>query len=143
MNHTLPNHDESYQDLLGYGIARRLNDSADDLPHDISQRLKAARAQALGRRKVVKTQFAAGAGSNGSTAVLHMDEDDRSVWNRFASLLPLLALIAGLITIGVFQEQNRAQEVAEVDAEILTDDLPPAAFTDPGFLRFLSAKQQD
>ena len=28
-------------------------------------------------------------------------------------------------------------EVAEVDAALLTDDLPPAAFSDPGFVQFL------
>jgi hypothetical protein len=51
-----------------------------------------------------------------------------------------LALVAGLLAIDVLQEQNRADELAEVDAELLTDDLPPEAFTDPGFMRFLSAK---
>ncbi|MGI9133334.1 MAG: DUF3619 family protein, partial [Rhodoferax sp.] len=62
---------------------------------------------------------------------------------RFASLLPLLALIAGLLTIGFLQDQRRAREVAEVDAELLTDELPPSAYTDPGFAQFLSARRQD
>jgi hypothetical protein len=69
-----------------------------------------------------------------------MGGEHRSVWNRLASFLPLLALVAGLLAIDVLQEQNRADELAEVDAELLTDDLPPEAFTDPGFMRFLSAK---
>ena len=30
-------------------------------------------------------------------------------------------------------------EVAEVDAAILTDDLPPSAYTDPGFAQFLKS----
>ena len=77
------------------------------------------------------------------SAVLHLGGDESSLWNRLASVLPLIALIAGLITIGVLQEQSRAQELADVDTELLTDDLPPAAYTDPGFLKFLSAKSQE
>jgi hypothetical protein len=32
---------------------------------------------------------------------------------------------------------NRANELAEVDSALLIDDLPPAAYADPGFLQFL------
>eukprot|EP01041_Mallomonas_annulata_P027594 gene27594-49237_t len=46
--------------------------------------------------------------------------------------MPLIALVVGLLTINSVQNDNRAQEVAEVDAALLTDDLPPAAFSDPG-----------
>lgn len=143
MNHALANHDNGYQDLLGYGIARRLNGSTDQLPHDITERLKSARAQALAVRKVVKVQSATGVAASGRSAVMYMGDGDHTVWKWFVSLLPLLALVAGMVVIGVSQEQIRAQEVADVDAEILTDELPPAAYTDPGFLHFLSVKQQD
>lgn len=51
--------------------------------------------------------------------------------------MPLVALVVGLITISVLQDENRANDLAEVDAALLTDDLPPAAFTDPGFAQFL------
>ena len=51
--------------------------------------------------------------------------------------MPLLALVFGLIAINIIQDDNRANELAEIDAELLTDDLPPAAFTDPGFTQFL------
>jgi hypothetical protein len=36
-----------------------------------------------------------------------------------------------------FQSDRRATELAEVDAALLTDELPPAAYADPGFLQFL------
>jgi hypothetical protein len=35
------------------------------------------------------------------------------------------------------QDQYRADELADVDVELLTDELPPAAYTDPGFIEFL------
>ena len=59
-------------------------------------------------------------------------------WGRLASALPLVMLAAGLVAINVIQNDNRAAEVAEVDAALLTDDLPPAAYADPGFMQYLS-----
>jgi hypothetical protein len=58
-------------------------------------------------------------------------------WTRLGAVLPLVALVAGLITISAWQEDQRASELAEVDAALLTDDLPPAAYTDSGFAQFL------
>ena len=48
----------------------------------------------------------------------------------------------GLVAIHVIQNDYRAQEVAEVDTALLTDALPPAAYTDPGFLQFLKSAAQ-
>jgi hypothetical protein len=55
----------------------------------------------------------------------------------------LLALVAGLIAIGVMQDELRASEVAEVDAELLTDELPPSAYVDPGFAQYLRVNQSN
>jgi len=52
------------------------------------------------------------------------------------SAVPLLALVAGLVFINTSLGDN-SEEVAEVDAALLTDDLPPSAYTDPGFLQFI------
>jgi hypothetical protein len=73
--------------------------------------------------------------SNGGTAAL-----GGGWWTRIGSVIPLIALVAGLIVITTLQEDNRANELAEVDAALLTDDLPPAAYTDPGFAQFLKAE---
>jgi hypothetical protein len=37
------------------------------------------------------------------------------------------------------QKEDRANELAEVDTALLTDDLPPSAYADPGFVQFLRA----
>lgn len=131
------------QDQLGMRIAARLSDSSACLPSDITERLKAARMQALAKRKVIRLQLTAGPVGAAGSATLHMGGNDRSIWNRIASLLPLFALIAGLMTISAMQDQDRAREIADVDAELLTDDLPPAAYTDPGFVHFLTVNRRD
>lgn len=132
-----------YEEHVGRSIAARLNSAANDVPHDIAERLKAARMQALTKRKIAKLQPVFVVASRGGTASLHMGGDERSVWNRVASLLPLLVLIAGLFTIALMAEERRVDEIAEIDAEILTDDLPPDAYTDPGFAQFLRVDNRD
>lgn len=134
---------DNFEDNFGSRIAARLSDPTVSLPNDISERLKAARMQALSKRKVLKLQVAAGVSHSGGAAILHMGGGDRSLWNRIASLVPLFALIAGLLTIAVLQDQKRADEIAAVDVELLIDDLPPAAYTDPGFLHFLNMNRRD
>ena len=126
------------QDTLARALATRLSDTTQDLPHDITQRLKAARMLALEQRKVVKLSLATGvAAAGGNTAVMHLGDAPRGKWLQLGAWLPLFALVAGLLTIGFVQDDYRAREIADMDAEILIDDLPPAAFTDPGFAQFL------
>jgi hypothetical protein len=66
-----------------------------------------------------------------------LGDDKLNLWNRIASMLPLIVLVVGLITISLVQNDQRAQELADVDVALLTDDLPPSAYADPGFAQFL------
>lgn len=120
---------------FGARVAARLSAGTHDLPHDISERLRAGRVQAVARRKLVQTRTApVVASSVGRDGTLVLGG---GWWTRIASALPVIALVAGLVAISVQQDDNRASEVAEVDAALLTGDLPPAAYTDPGFAQFL------
>ena len=51
-------------------------------------------------------------------------------------------MAAGLIAINVIQDDDRTMEVADLDAALLTDDLPPEAYADPGFLQYLKTGAQ-
>jgi hypothetical protein len=55
------------------------------------------------------------------------------------SVIPLVVLVLGLFVIHTLQNDWRADELASVDTALLTDELPPTAYTDPGFLRFIRA----
>lgn len=50
---------------------------------------------------------------------------------------PLVVLVFGLIGIAQWQNDSRLTDIAEVDAVLLTDDVPPDAYADSGFLVFL------
>ena len=128
------------QDQFGLRIAAQLNSASLELPHDISERLRAARTRAVAARLKTQTRVQT------STAVVHQNgaallnfggDEGLNIWSRLASLLPLIALIAGLALIQNIMDDNRANELAEVDSALLVDDLPPAAYADPGFLQFL------
>ena len=128
------------QDQFGRRMAARLDAGAAELPHDIAERLRAARTQAVARRKVSSLQVARSVSvANGQAALA--GEEEFSLWQRIASALPLIVLAAGLVTIHIVQNERRASEVAEVDAALLTDDLPPAAYADPGFVQFLKSSR--
>jgi hypothetical protein len=134
---------DNSQDRFGRNVAARLSDTSQGISPDISERLKAARMLALSKRKVVKLQTASNINTNGSAATLNSGDADNGLWNRLGSIIPLLALVAGLLAIAVIQEQRVTKEIADVDVELLADDLPPAAFTDPGFVRYLSTNRRD
>ena len=123
---------QAMQDRFGRQVAARLSADA-GLSHEVSERLRAARVRALARRKVSAPRIVTVGGGT-----LAMESERFGFWGRLASALPLVMLAAGLVAINVIQNENRAAEVAEVDAALLTDDLPPSAYADPGFMQFLN-----
>jgi hypothetical protein len=124
-------------DQFGRAVAMRLSAGAEEMPYEASERLRAARVRALALRKTPAA--APVVVGRGAAATLALGGDERSLWNRIASVLPLIVLAAGLVLIHTIQTDRRASELAEVDAALLTDDLPPAAYADPGFVQYLKS----
>lgn len=141
--------DDTLEARLGGAIVARLNQQAAGLPHDVSERLRAGREQALARARL-KPALAARpvqavapllAGRASHAALLVAGAPSWRV--KLASGLPLLVLIAGLVLIEHWNTQQQVHAAAEIDAMLLADDLPPAAYADPGFGEFLrSAKPE-
>lgn len=121
-------------------VTARLTEGTSSLPYDISERLRAARVQALAQRKkpMLLARTAPAAASIGSRITLGWWGGEGGNWWRAAlSAVPVLALVAGLVVLNVSQDEYGTLEVAEVDAALLTDDLPPEAYADPGFVQFI------
>src|SRR4051812_47201883 len=91
------------QDQFGRRVAARLSTGAADLPHDISERLRAARVNALANRKAMALQAAPVLASAGGPT---LDDERVSLWQRVASALPLLALVIGLVAIHMVQNDR-------------------------------------
>jgi Protein of unknown function (DUF3619) len=126
---------------FGARLAASLNERASSVPHDISERLRVGREQALARAsQVVALQVAeqrtALVGASQGAALLGRGQ---GFWLQLASWMPLAVLVAGLLLIQQWSDQEQVLAAAEIDAVLLADDLPPAAWTDPGFREYLKA----
>jgi hypothetical protein len=139
------NHSKTSPHLLGapalesryaYRVVARLSDSAARLEPDVAERLRFAREKALGQarmaRALVRAPSLALAGHAGKGS-----DEGTSWWVRLGSVLPLVALAAGLLLIQHWQTSAQIATAAEIDADLLADDLPPGAYRDPGFVEFL------
>ena len=58
----------------------------------------------------------------------------------FRLVLPMAVLVGGLLAINGWQQKQRVAEVEEIDALLLTDDLPLDAFLDKGFEAWLKKR---
>lgn len=135
MSTTAPLRDPSPADQFGRAVAARLSAGAEEMSYEARERLRAARVRALQARK--KPEHAPVVIGQRGTAALAFGDGKPGLWTRIASVLPLVLLAGGLVLLHSFQLEQRASELAEVDAALLTDDLPPAAYADPGFVQFL------
>lgn len=121
-------------------VRGRLAAACDTLPRDITERLRAGREQALLHARQQRPVVAAHVVTNGSgSAALG---SFTPWWLRLASATPLLVLVLGLVLIQQVLERAQIRAAAEVDAALLADDLPPAAYRDPGFVEFLKQTPQ-
>ncbi len=130
-------------DAFALRVARRLDQATQDLPHEVTERLRAARVRAVEKHKLVLTQNAHEVYAQHSTLAVGQGSHPHHWWHRLGAVGLLLTLVLGLYTISEIQDDLGARELAEVDAALLTDDLPPAAYLDSGFVQFLkvSARQ--
>lgn len=59
-------------------------------------------------------------------------------WHRhYRGILAFLALAIGALGVQIWQNYQQADELADIDSALLTDEVPPSAYTDPGFLEWL------
>lgn len=145
---------ESSVDRFGRKIAARLTASEANLPYVVTERLRASREQALAVRKRDALQNMPAQQAAALNAI-HLGADGSATlgtapigtgwnvpqWLRTAlTALPIAAMVAGVAFVSVQQDSNTTTEVAELDTALLTDTLPPDAYTDPGFIQYLQSQ---
>jgi hypothetical protein len=144
-NHTfspLP-HRDGLEARFGVRMASLLGERAQATAPDIGERLRFAREQALARAQAARRQVtAAGAPmvvGRGGAATL---ANPLGWWFKLGSAAPLALLVLGLAGIAHVHDKAQIAAIAEVDAALLSDDLPPAAYTDPGFAEYLKTNRE-
>lgn len=128
---------DALESRIAYRIAARLSQRADSLDADVAERLRFAREQALERAKASRTAESRPvvAVGRGGAAVLGTG----GWWVKLGSALPILALAVGLFLIQHLHTQAQIEAAAQIDVELLADDLPPEAYNDAGFVEFLKS----
>ena len=123
---------------LAARMASTLTPGLEALPHDVTERLRFAREQALlaarSQRQAAPAGQAVVSVSPGGAAQLG---GMTSWWQRVAAVLPLVLLVAGMIAIDNRSTREQVVAAAEIDTQLLADQLPPAAYSDPGFAEFI------
>lgn len=138
-----PYKDRSSNELeFAYKVRRALDERTAALPENTTHRLAQARKIALARKKpeARKTVFApvrqlAGAFSDGFS-----NPFDHSLnWlGRVGIIIPLVVLLVGGVSIYQYEQQRHINELAEIDAAVLSDELPINAYLDHGFDSYLA-----
>ena len=128
---------------FAYSVRRALNEKLDDLPASTTDRLAAARQAALARKKAdaparvrVAATAPALAGGSGFFA------NPFAWFNRASVALPLLLAMGGLVGVYQYEQQQSIVELAEMDAAVLSDELPLSAYLDQGFGAYLETREQ-
>jgi len=125
---------ETQVDQFGQASAALLRQGTQSIPQNIKDRLYASRMKALAVRKpelvFIPKQVLAGTTRNWSSG-------SNGIWDTVGWIAPLVVLVFGLIGIAQWQDDSRINDIAEVDAALLSDDVPPDAYADSGFMAFL------
>ena len=125
-------------DRIGSAVRECLDGSTAQLPSRVTDRLYLARLAAMAARKqefvpqlerVLRPQLALNQGGNSSQPT--------SNWIRLSWFAPFIVLALGLLAIAEWQQDARINDIAAVDIALLSDDVPPDAYMDSGFLAFL------
>ena len=133
----------SLEARLGARFAGALTARSQSLPHDITERLRFAREKSLSVARESRAQVSRAQASSGTSVVGVSAHGSATLggflpwWQRAASVLPLLVLVAGLVMVDNWAVREQVLAAAEIDAQLLSDDLPPAAYSDPGFGEYL------
>jgi len=132
-------HAMQLQARLAGQLAAVLSEGVRGLPHDITERLRFGREQALAKAREMrlapqKANVNPAWLNSAGTLVLG---GPLPGWQRAMSLVPLLMLVAGMFLIDHWATREQVLAAADVDAVLLADDLPPTAYQDAGFIEFL------
>lgn len=129
-----------HESNFGYKVRHALNENLKHLPESTTTRLAAARQMAILRKKadaplpLRAAHLAAGRHDNG---FFHIPF---SWLHRVTLALPVVVVIAGLAGMYQAEKQHRISELAEIDAMVLSDELPLNAYLDHGFNAYLAKR---
>ena len=125
---------------FAYKVRHALNEKLDHLPPSTTERLASARSMAVSRKKAHAPKLLARSALSGHVGRFFPQQI--SWLGRMSVAVPLMVLCAGLVGIYQFEQEQRIAEMAELDAAVLSDELPLSAYLDHGFHAYLTEREQ-
>lgn len=131
---------------FAYKVRRAMTESTEQIPETTLERLKAARELALSCQKQAAPSKALAfggilAGSNGAS--FSQKSSEQSWFRKIWIILPLLVFALGLYGIYEHEQEQQINDLAEIDAAVLVDELPPDAYLDNGFNAYLNQEKPE
>lgn len=125
---------------FAYRVRHALNENLDQLPAATTTRLAAARQLALSRKKpdgarrafVPRPVMVGGGDGDGFFS------RPLSWLGRMSVVLPAVIVFVSLVGIYQAEKKQHIVELAEIDAMVLSDELPLNAYLDHGFNAYLA-----
>lgn len=130
---------------FAYKVRRAMTESTEHIPEATLERLKAARELALSRQKQAEPSKALAFGGilAGSNGVSFSQKSSLSWFRKIWIVLPLLVFALGLYGIYEHEQEQQINDLAEIDAAVLVDELPPDAYLDNGFNAYLNQEKPE
>jgi hypothetical protein len=125
-------------------IRRALDKGAERLPYKTVHRLESSRKLALSRMGQASNVASVSHVIGNAGGTLLASAPGRFAWLGVlaSSIAPIIVVAAGLFATSYWSDRQRADEVAEVDAAMLADDLPISLYADRGFGVFIKNNKQ-
>lgn len=125
---------------FAYKVRHALNENLDDLPASTTEKLASARKIALSHKKK-ESPLRVLAPQRLIAGPAGIVFGERLSWlARMGVAVPLVVLILGLAGIYHYEQQRRINDTADIDAEVLSDELPLTAYLDHGFNAYLAKR---
>lgn len=115
------------QEELAQRIVKMLDESAENIGPAQRERLSAARQAALARHRAAPVAAWAPVWAG----TISRFTEQRAFGVRY--VIPIAALVLGLASVVYVHSNGTSTDIADIDAGLLTDELPINAYLDKGF----------
>ncbi len=122
---------------FAYKVRRALDQRSEALPPAMAARLLAAREFALSHKKM---EVRAATPALAAAGAFHPNPQNRSWLARIGVAAPLLAGLLLFVGLYQYEQQSHINDIADLDAAVLADELPLSAYADHGFNAFLAKR---
>jgi hypothetical protein len=128
---------------FAYKVRHALDETLENLPASSLDRLASARNIALSRKKEEPVARRVPVSRQRYAGLIGKYFGEPLSWMvRIGIATPLLLGLVLFVSIYQYEQQQRLDEIAEMDAAVLADELPLSAYLDHGFNAYLAKRDE-